>query len=84
MQPSAVDLLSNLDDIREHYQLMFRRGWERLDEAKPGGIHLVPQKAIQKDLEADYEAMAGMMFGEAPEFAWILDELQKIEAQLNA
>lgn len=63
---------------------MFRRGWEKLDEAKTGGIHLVPQKAIQKDLEANYDVMAGMMFGEAPKFAWIFDELLKIEAHLNA
>lgn len=74
------DLLSR---VRQHKQLMFRRGWEKLDEAKPGGIHLVPQKEISNDLEADYEEMSGMMFGDPPEFGWVLGEIKKLEEAIN-
>lgn len=80
----AIADIDLLDRVRLHKQLMFRRGWEKLDEAKPGGLHLVPQKEITKDLEADYEEMSGMMFGEPPEFAWVLGELEKLEKIMNA
>ena len=72
-----------LDRFRIHKQLMFRRGWEKLDEAKRGGIRVVPQKEIRKDLEKDYADMQGMMFGDAPTFAWIIGELEKLEEAVN-
>jgi nucleotidyltransferase AbiEii toxin of type IV toxin-antitoxin system len=72
-----------LKRVREHKQLMFRRGWEKLEEAMPGGVHLVPQKEIQDELESNYQAMSGMMFGEAPKFAWVLEQLAGLENEIN-
>jgi len=79
----AVKDINLLDRVRTHKKLMFRRGWEKLDEAKPGSLRLVPQKEIQDDLAGDYDAMSGMMFGEAPEFSWVLEQLGALEAQIN-
>ncbi|MBU2583099.1 MAG: nucleotidyl transferase AbiEii/AbiGii toxin family protein [Alphaproteobacteria bacterium] len=73
-----------LDKVREHKLALFRRGWEKLNEAVPGSVRLVPQATIQDDLKRDYEAMQGMMFGDAPEFDWIIDQLAGLEAAINA
>lgn len=72
-----------LGKVREHKQALFRRGWEKLNEAVPGGVRLVPQATIQNDLKRDYEAMQGMMFGDAPEFDWIIEQLAELEAAIN-
>jgi hypothetical protein len=74
------DLLAR---VREHKQRLFSRAWEKLDEAKPGTLHLVPQADIQPALAADYRAMSGMMFGEPPSFAWLLAALEKLEEDIN-
>ena len=63
--------------------LLFSRAWEKLEEARPGGIRLVPQAQIQQALAADYAAMSGMMFGTAPGFDWVLDELRALEARID-
>lgn len=44
----------------------------------------MPQKEIQADLARDYERMSGMMFGEAPDFGWVLAEIQKLEHAVNS
>ncbi len=77
---SDHDLLAR---VREHKLALFRRGWEKLNEAVPGGVRLVPQATIQDDLKRDYEAMQGMMFGDAPEFEWIIEQLAGLEAAIN-
>ena len=75
-----TELLSN---VRAHKLLLFKRGWEKLEEAKPGSIRLVPQDGIKDDLAKDYKAMSGMMFGDAPDFDWVLSEIAKLEEAIN-
>lgn len=74
------DLLAR---VREHKQALFRRGWEKLSEAVPGSVRLVPQETICDDLRRDYDAMQGMMFGDAPQFEWIIERLSELEATIN-
>jgi hypothetical protein len=80
----ALKDLALLHEVREHKLLIFKRPWEKLKEAHPGSIWLVPQKEIQADLDRDYERMSGMMFGEPPDFAWVLAELSKLEKTINS
>ena len=63
--------------------MLFKKAWEKLEEAEPGSVHLVPQKEIMPDLAKDYAAMSGMMFGEAPSFEWVIEELGKLEEAIN-
>jgi hypothetical protein len=79
----AVRDTALLGKVREHKLLLFKRGWEKLEEAKPGSIRLVPQDDIKDDLAKDYEAMSGMMFGDAPDFDWVLGEIAKLEEAIN-
>ena len=79
----AVRDTALLTKVREHKLLLFKRGWEKLEEAKPGSIRLVPQDGIKDELAKDYEAMSGMMFGEAPDFDWVLGEIAKLDEAIN-
>lgn len=79
----AVRDIALLTKVREHKLLLFKRGWEKLEEAKPGSIRLVPQDDIINDLAKDYEAMSGMMFGDAPDFEWVMGEIAKLEEAIN-
>jgi hypothetical protein len=79
----AVRSTALLDKVREHKLLLWRKSWERLEEAKPGAVRLVPQDGVKEDLAKDYAAMSVMMFGKAPDFDWVLSELAKLEEHIN-
>ena len=79
----AIRNVALLKKARDHKQLLFKKAWEKLDEAHPGSIRLVPQDGIKDVLAKDYEAMKGMMFGDAPDFEWVLSEIAKLEEAIN-
>jgi hypothetical protein len=79
----AVADFNLLRQVRAHKMALFHRAWEKLSEAEPGTLHLVPQAEIQPMLATDYRAMSGMMFGESPTFDWVLEELAKLEDIIN-
>lgn len=72
-----------LDAVREHNLVAFRQAWKRFEEAVPGTIRLVPQPELRAVLEQDYDAMQGMLFGEAPDFDWIVERIQEAEDAAN-
>ena len=72
-----------LDDVREHSMIAFRQAWKRLDEAVPGTVRLAPQPELRAVLEQDYAAMRGMMLGDAPDFGWVVEQIQTAEAAIN-
>lgn len=72
-----------LTAVREHNLIAFRQAWKKFDEAVPGSICVVPQDALRAAIEKDYEAMQGMMLGEAPEFDWVMKQLQIAEDTIN-
>jgi hypothetical protein len=80
---AAIKNVALLTQVREHKLALFRRRWEKLEEAQPGTLHLVPQPEILVDIKADYGEMSGMMFGEQPSFESIIESLQKIETDFN-
>jgi hypothetical protein len=80
---AAVKDLALLADVREHKILAFKRSWEKLEEATPGQVRLVPQAEIQSLLEADFARMTGMMFGDPPSFSWVLERIAALEVDIN-
>lgn len=80
---AAVSDIALLADVREHKRMAFRRPWEKLEEALPGSVRLVPQAPVQTLLAQDFERMSGMMFGEPPTFTWVIDRLAELEATIN-
>ena len=72
-----------LEDARAHSEVSFKRAWMKLEEAVPGTIRIVPQEELVQVLKADYLAMQGMMFGEAPDFEWVLEQIRTAEKAIN-
>lgn len=54
-----------------------------LAHAEPGSFSLTPTDAMIADLRRDYGAMAGMIFGEVPDFETILETVVSLERMLN-
>jgi hypothetical protein len=85
-RPEGLRALRNtalLTKVREHKLLLFKRRWEKLEEAKPGTLRLAPQDGIKEDLAKDYAAMSGMMFGDPPSFEWAMEVLGQLEERIN-
>jgi hypothetical protein len=72
-----------LDAVRAHNLVAFPQAWKKFDEAVPGTTRLVPQADLRVAIERDYAAMQGMVFGEVPDFDWIMDRLRDAETDLN-
>jgi hypothetical protein len=53
-------------------------------DAVPGSFDIVPNAAMERALANDYTSMEVMIFGAAPGFSAIRDELRDFEAQINA
>ena len=69
--------------VREHNLVAFKQAWKRFDEAVPGSVNLVPQPELRAKIERDYADMQTMIVGDAPEFGWIVEQLQAAEAAIN-
>jgi hypothetical protein len=74
-----------LEDVVGFKQRFYPSNWARYDLAVPGSLKLLPAMPEQvKDIEKDYDEMQVMLFGDAPKFGDILDELKRLEAEINA
>ena len=77
----VLDALFN--NVITHAQRLFRRGWMKLDQIATDGIKLVPQDDLYGSLEADYQAMREMLFGDIPSFSTLIDHIGVVEKQFN-
>ena len=80
---SALSDTALLDDVRTHNTIAFRQAWKKLEEAVPGSLRLVPQAEPLAVIEGDYAEMQKMMFGDAPDFRWIMEQVERAEAAIN-
>jgi hypothetical protein len=72
-----------LTAVREHNLIAFKQAWKKFDEAVPGSLRVVPSDELRAAIEKDYEAMQGMMLGDAPPFDWVIEQLQMAEDTIN-
>lgn len=72
-----------ISDVIEHSKRTFGNGWRKLDEAAAGSFNIVPSERLAAQLAPDYERMTGMMFGEPPEFSWVLERVRTVADELN-
>lgn len=79
----ALSDINLLDQIRNHNIIAFRQAWKKLEEAVPGSLRLVPQEEPRAVIERDYAEMREMIFGDAPDFGWIMEQLEIAEAAIN-
>jgi hypothetical protein len=70
-------------DCAHHARLFFGSADLGLDIAAPGTFTLTPSLAMRAALEKDYEAMAGMVFGNIPPFDAVLRSAERFEQIVN-
>jgi hypothetical protein len=51
--------------------------------ARPSSFTITPTPRMVDALRRDYQAMAGMIFGEVPDFAEVLDATRQLERVIN-
>jgi hypothetical protein len=68
---------------RQHKMLMFRAPDHGYERALPGTYRLAPTEDMRRRLQIDYGRMSAMIFGEAPEFAKIMESIENLEAFVN-
>jgi hypothetical protein len=67
----------------QHKTLFFSQKWASYDTAKPGTFYLLPPEPRINNLKKDYDAMSAMIFGEAPGWEDIIQELKLLEKRIN-
>lgn len=72
-----------IEDCVRHAKMFFYRNNTGLDQAKRGSFRLSPTESMLDPLRRDYEAMAGMIFGEKPSFTDVLKSVAEVEERLN-
>lgn len=77
---AQVELLKKVVDFKMKF---YPRAWAKYQEAVPGTIKLLPPKYRLEVLEADYESMKDMLYGEIPNFDTIMEVIQRLEKEMN-
>lgn len=71
-------------DCVEHARMFFNRPDNDLASAQPPTFVLTPQGAMLDALRRDYQAMTGMIFGDAPAFDAVVESVAAVEKAINA
>jgi predicted nucleotidyltransferase component of viral defense system len=75
--------LELLRRVVEHKKVFFRSAWAHYGTAQQGSLRLSPTPDRLKSLEADYDKMQEMFFGDRPAFAEILRVIRDWETGFN-
>lgn len=75
-----TDLLAAVVAFKQRF---YPRAWARYDLARRGSLRLLPGGETLTALEADYRAMADMIFGRRLDFAEIMARLGALETEIN-
>ncbi len=71
-------------DCVAHARMFFNRPPFDLATAAAPTFSIRPEGKMLDDLRRDYRAMSGMIFGEAPAFDAIIEDIGRLETALNA
>ncbi len=77
---TQLDLLQKVVDFKIKF---YPRGWAKYAEAVPGTLKLIPPEYRFPALRTDYAAMQDMIYGDAPSFDEMMDEIQQLENEIN-
>jgi predicted nucleotidyltransferase component of viral defense system len=84
VRKAALSQLKLLRDVVEFKQRFYPSNWARYDLAVPATLKLIPQAGQLAGIGRDYQAMQTMLFGTPPDFNSIVDELRKLETEINS
>jgi hypothetical protein len=74
-----------LEDVVKHKKVFFHTGYANYDDCLRGHLRLLPNAESLPGLKTDYGKMiaAGMMYGTAPRFDEIVEQIGEIERKIN-
>lgn len=72
-----------LDQVAAFKAKFYPQKWAHYELAKLGTLRLAPPAYNLKSLQRDYADMAGMIYGERPEFDELMDDLEVINQIIN-
>lgn len=73
---SRLDLLKKVVDFKMKF---YPRSWAKYPEAVPGTLKLLPPEYRFAALEADYNSMQDMLYGDVPTFETVIAAVQELE-----
>jgi hypothetical protein len=79
----ALEKIALLKDVSDHKILFFKANWAHYEEAKNGGLRLLPREDQIDKLKTDYRQMQEMFFEDPPSFEIILERLKMVEREIN-
>lgn len=85
-QPIAEQAMEQhdlLERVIAHKSFFFAQAWAHYETARPGTFCLLPAADRLDVLRRDYQQMASMIFGEAPDWDHIVSELTRLETRIN-
>ena len=74
------ELLEQVADFKAKF---YPRKWAEYSLARIGSLELVPSDIHKEALRRDYAKMAGMIYGERPDFDTLMVEISNIERKIN-
>ena len=77
---SRLDLLKKVVDFKMKF---YPRSWAKYPEAVPGTLKLLPPEYRFAALEADYNSMQDMLYGDVPTFETVIAVVQELEKEIN-
>jgi len=80
---TALSDLKLLESVVESKQQFYPRGWAKYELAKAGSMKLIPSEHVLTSLRKDYEQMKVMIFGDQPDFDFMMSTLKDLESQIN-
>ena len=76
-----LDLLRQVVAFKDRF---YPAGSAHYELAKPGTMRLMPPENCLPALNADYEHMKNMIFGEKPEFEVVLTAISALESEIHS
>lgn len=80
---AAIEDSDLLAQVVAHKQHFFREAAAQYELAKRGTLRLVPHAKLEEELRKDHAGMREMFFGNHPDFDEVMDQLRKLESELN-
>ena len=77
---SQPDLLKKVVDFKMKF---YPRAWAKYPEAVPGTLKLIPPEYRFAALEADYNSMKDMLYGDVSTFDTVIAAVRELEKEIN-
>ncbi|MDP8244454.1 MAG: nucleotidyl transferase AbiEii/AbiGii toxin family protein [Candidatus Hinthialibacter antarcticus] len=83
VKKDALNDLKLLSDVVRFKSKFYYVAWAKYEDAKVGTFKLTPTNQGKIELRSDYKKMMPMFFGDSPSWEEIMEEIQRLEEDIN-